>query len=94
VSISGTTAQNVAKFRPVCPIIACTPDTIVQRQLKLVWGVIDTATLFTNAVDTALASGNVKKGDLVVLTAGIPVGHSGTTNMLKVHVVGEKILVS
>jgi len=102
VSISGNTAQNVAKFRPLCPIIACTPNPKAQRQLKLVWGVVplltqeetDTTTLFHHAVDAAMAGGYIKKGDLVVLTAGIPVGHSGTTNMLKVHVVGEKILVS
>ena len=102
VSLSGNTARNVAKFRPSCPIIACTPDPVVQRQLKLVWGVTpllteqesDTAALFTDAVDAAMSGGYIKEGDLVVLTAGVPVGHSGTTNMLKVHVVGEKILVS
>ena len=102
VSMSGNTAQNVAKFRPYCPIIACTPNPVVQRQLKLVWGVVplltseetDTSALFNQAVEAATEGGYVKKGDLVVLTAGVPVGLSGTTNMLKVHVVGEKILVS
>jgi pyruvate kinase len=102
VSMSGNTAQSVSKYRPTCPIIACTPDPVVQRQLKLIWGVVplitskdtDTAALFNHAVEAALDSGHVKKGDLVVLTAGVPVGHSGTTNLLKVHVVGEKILVS
>jgi len=101
VSISGKTAQNVAKFRPACPIIACTPDPVVRRQLKLNWGIIplltqeesDTTELFSHAVEAAEAAGCVSEGDLVVLTAGVPVGHSGTTNMLKVHVVGEKILV-
>ena len=100
--MSGNTAQNVAKFRPLCPIIACTPNPVAQRQLKLAWGVVplltkeesDTSALFNNAVETAMESGHLKEGDLVVLTAGVPVGHSGTTNMLKVHVVGEKILVS
>ena len=102
VSISGDTARNVAKFRPFCPIIACTPDAVVQRQLKLVWGVVplltreetDTTTLFSQAVDAALEGGYVHNGDLVVLTAGVPVGHTGKTNLLKVHVVGEKVLVS
>jgi len=102
VTISGDTARNVAKFRPLCPIITCTPHPIVQRQLKLVWGVIpllvkeetDTTALFNSAVDVALKSGYISEGDLVVLTAGVPVGHSGTTNVLKVHVVGEKIFVS
>jgi len=101
VSMSGNTAQNVAKFRPECPIIACTPSQIVQRQLKLTWGVLpvltemetDTADLFTHAVEAAMEKGYLKKGELIVLTAGIPIGYSGTTNMLKVHVVGERILV-
>jgi len=102
VSISGTTAQNVAKFRPSCPIIACTPDPVVQRQLKLIWGVFpiltgketDSATLFNQSVQAALDAGYVEKGDLVVLTAGIPVGHSGTTNMITVQVVGSTIQIS
>jgi len=101
VSMSGGTAHYVSKFRPKCPILACTPDPTVRRQLKLVWGVVplltkpetDTTALFNNAVNTAKQAGQVKDGELVVLTAGVPVGHSGTTNMLKVHVVGEKILV-
>jgi len=101
VSLSGKTAQNVAKFRPACPIIACTPDPMVRRQLKLNWGIVplltqeesDTTELFSHAVESAQEAGCVNEGDLVVLTAGVPVGHSGTTNMLKVHVVGEKILV-
>ena len=102
VSMSGDTARNVAKFRPLCPIIACTPSPVAQRQLKLVWGVVplltkeetDTTALFNQAVEVTLAAGYIKEGDLVVLTAGVPVGLSGTTNMLKVHVVGEKILVN
>jgi len=101
VSMSGNTAQNVTKYRPICPIVACTPDTAVQRQLKLNWGVIpllmkeetETSELFNHAVDAALKAGHIQKGDLVVLTAGVPVGHSGTTNLIKVHVVGEKVLV-
>jgi len=101
VSMSGNTAQSVTKYRPICPIIACTPNAVVQRQLRLNWGVIpllmqeetDTSELFNHAVETAMKAGYLLKGELVVLTAGVPVGHSGTTNMLKVHVVGDKILV-
>jgi len=101
VSLSGNTAQNVTKYRPTCPIIACTPDVTVQRQLKLNWGIIpilteqetETNELFNHALDAAMEAGHLEKGELVVLTAGVPVGHSGTTNLLKVHVVGEKILV-
>jgi len=100
VSMSGNTAQNVSKFRPICPIIACTPDPVVQRQLKLNWGIVpllsqeatDSTAVFTHALDTALKAGYVKEGELVVITAGVPVGHSGTTNLIKVHVVGEKLL--
>jgi len=99
VSMSGKTAQNVSKFRPACPIIACTPDPVVRRQLKLNWGVIplltkeetETTALFNNAITAALDAGCVSEGELVVLTAGVPVGYAGTTNLLKVHVVGEKI---
>jgi len=101
VSLSGKTAQSVAKYRPTCPIIACTPDPVVRRQLMLNWGVIplltsednDTTELFNHAVEAAIEAGCIKEGELVVLTAGVPVGYSGTTNLLKVHVVGEKILV-
>jgi len=101
VSLSGNTAQSVTKYRPICPIIACTPDPVVHRQLKLNWGIIplltqketDTTELFNHAVEAATKAGYLLKGELVVLTAGVPVGHSGTTNMVKVHVVGEKVLV-
>ena len=101
VSLSGNTARNVTKYRPECPIIACTPDPVVHRQLKLSWGILpllteeenDTTALFNHAVDAAMEAGYIEAGELVVLTAGVPVGHSGTTNLLKVHVVGEKILV-
>jgi len=101
VSLSGNTAQSVAKYRPICPIIACTPDPVVQRQLKLNWGIIplltqketDTTELFNHAVETAMQANYLMRGELVVLTAGVPVGHSGTTNLIKVHVVGEKVFV-
>ena len=102
VTKTGFTAQHLSKYRPACPIIACTPDPTAQRQLKIMWGVVpllttegaDTSTLFGIAIDAALKGGYIKEGDLVVLTAGVPVGHTGSTNMLKVHVVGEKIDVS
>ena len=101
VSMSGLTARNVAKYRPLCPIVACTPDPVTARQLKLVWGAVpiltkeevDTSDLFTHAVDLAVEAGFCRTGELVVITAGVPVGHSGTTNLLKVHVVGEKAFI-
>ena len=97
ITISGATARNVSKFRPLCPVIACTPDPVVQRQLKLEWGITpllteqekDTTTLFAHSVKTALEGGYVKVGDIVVLTAGVPAGLAGKTNMLKVHEVGD-----
>jgi len=100
VSMSGNTAQNVAKYRPNCPIIACTPNPTVRRQLNMVWGVIplltqeetDTTELFNHAVEAAVDAGLLQKGELIVLTAGVPVGQSGNTNMLKVHIIGEDIL--
>ena len=99
VTMSGATARNVAKFRPLCPIIACTPNPAVARRLKLEWGVIPvltrevsgTVALFAYAVGTALECGYICIGDLVVLTAGVPLKNSGTTNMLKIHQVGEEI---
>ena len=102
VTKTGFTAQHLSKYRPACPIIACTPDPVSQRQLNLIWGVVpllttegpDTSTLFNNAIDAALKGGYINEGDLVVLTAGVPVGLTGNTNMIKVHVVGEKVSVS
>ena len=100
VTHSGKTAKMISRFRPECPIIATTIYEKVQRQLNLSWGVIpykvenanSTDELFDTGVDKALESGMVKFGDLVVITAGVPIGISGTTNILKVHIVG-KVLV-
>jgi len=100
VTLSGHTARNLAKFRPQSPILACTPDLTVQRKLRLIWGVTplptpwetDTSELFKHSIEAAQNAGFIKQGDIVVLTAGIPVGQTGNTNMLKVHVVGEEII--
>lgn len=101
VTKSGYTVSEISKFRPKPMIIALTTSERVCRQMNLFWGVVPlmidekrtTDELFEHAVDIAHAKGYVDNGDLVVLTAGAPVGISGTTNLLKVHVVG-KILVS
>ena len=101
VTKSGLTARMISKFRPNVPIVCCAMSKRVWRQLSLSWGVIplkaeekkSTDELFDHSVDVAVEAGVVGKGDLVVITAGIPLGISGTTNMLKVHVVGN-ILVS
>ncbi|WP_277668242.1 pyruvate kinase [Caproiciproducens galactitolivorans] len=101
VSKSGRTARMISKYRPECPIISGTTDETVQRQMNLSWGVVpilvdekdNTDELFDHVVDVARSKGLLKNGDLVVITAGVPLGISGTTNLLKVHLVGD-VLVS
>lgn len=93
VTKTGTTARMISKFRPLSPIIGCTTSESVYHQLNLSWGIIplmceekdNTDELFDHAIHVAADHGYVKKDDLVVITAGIPLGISGTTNMLKVH---------
>ena len=100
VTKSGVTARQLSKFRPYYPIVGCTTEENVWRQLNLSWGVVpmlieeveDTDALFEAAVEAAERTGLVKSGDLVVITAGVPLGISGTTNMMKVHVVGHVLL--
>lgn len=95
VTKSGTTARMISKYRPHTKIIGATIDKKVWRQLNLSWGVIpimcevknNTDELFNHAVEVSLCANAVDKGDVVVITAGIPLGISGTTNMLKVHAI-------
>ena len=92
VTKSGTTAKMISRFRPDMPIIACTPDASTYRQLSLSWGVIPVQigeerisdVLFDHAVHASVDTGLIKKGDLVVLTAGVPLSISGMTNLIKV----------
>ena len=92
---SGHTARMVSKFRPDCPIIATTSDDRVMRQLSLTWGVLPvkrvksttTDEVIANSIEGAKASNYIKEDDLVVITAGVPVGMSGTTNLIKVETV-------
>ena len=101
VSKTGQTARMISKYRPACPIISGSTSEKVLRQMNLSWGVIpilveektNTDKLFEHVVDVAEKHSLVKNGDLAVITAGIPLGVSGTTNMLKVHLVGN-VLVS
>lgn len=94
---SGHSARMVSKYRPACPIIAVTPNPKVARSLALNWGVLpisapkmhSTDELIEKSVAISLNSGFVEKGDLVVIAAGIPVSYAGSTNMMKVHVVGD-----
>lgn len=96
---SGYTARMVSKYRPKSPIIAVTPTEHVLRQLQLVWGVVPTEgtlagstdEMFDIAVAGALRTGMVRLGDTVIITAGVPVGRSGTTNLIKIHHIGDLI---
>ncbi len=97
---SGYTARMVSKYRPQAVIVAVTPKEKFVRRMLLLWGVMpvfvpqssNTDEMMSNAVAGAMASGWVKTGDLVVITAGIPVGITGTTNMIRVHTVGQVLL--
>ena len=100
VTKSGRTVGRIAKYRPSCPIIGCATHSRVCRQLSLMWGVIpvemqeeETADdLFDHAVKLSEDKKLISRGDLVVITAGVPLGLSGTTNMLKVQVAGNTLL--
>ncbi|MFJ7744354.1 pyruvate kinase [Peribacillus sp. NPDC097295] len=97
---SGHTARMISKYRPKAPIIAVTSNESVSRRLALVWGVYPqmgpkaetTDDMLQTAIDQSLESGIVSHGDLVVITAGVPVGEIGTTNLMKIHVLGEVLL--
>ncbi|MEK4147031.1 pyruvate kinase [Robertmurraya sp. FSL W8-0741] len=97
---SGHTARMISKYRPQAPIIAVTYHPSVYRRLSLVWGVYPqlgesantTDDMLDIAVQESLNSKVVKHGDLVVITAGVPVGESGTTNLMKIHVVGDVLV--
>lgn len=100
VTHSGETARMISRFRPSCPIIAPTDNAMVQRQLSLSWGVIPCLVgqlttieeMFEVGVNKALEMNLVKNGEIVVITAGVPGGVSGTTNLLKVHTVGNVLV--
>lgn len=100
VTKSGMTAREISKFRPNVPIIGGSTDPRVYRQMNLSWGVYPvflqekdtTDELFDHVVDVATEADYLSSGDLVVITAGIPLGISGTTNMIKVHVVGNVLI--
>ena len=94
---SGYTAKMVSKFRPQAPIIAATSNEAVMRRLALTRGVYpiksalagNTDEVIEKSIEASIESGYVKNGELVVITAGVPVGVSGTTNLIKVHVISE-----
>lgn len=97
---SGFTTRKVSQFRPKAPIIATTISERVRRKLSLVWGVetilVDMASsadeIFEMGIEKSKDAGLIKKGDLVVITAGVPIGVTGATNLMKVEIVGEILL--
>lgn len=97
---SGHTARNISNLRPKSPIIATTVSESVRRKLAIWWGVEsfviphgdNTDDLFEDSIEVAKQKGLVQDGDMVVITAGVPIGIAGTTNMLKVHLVGEILI--
>ncbi len=100
VTSSGNTARSISRFRPACPIVAPTTDRKVERQLHISWGVVpcfaefvrSTDELFTSGAAKARETGAASDGDLLVITAGVPVGVSGSTNMIKVQMLGNILI--
>ena len=100
VTKSGRTARTISKYRPACPIISGTTSRKVWYQMNLSWGVIpimvdekkNTDELFDHVVNIARKQGLVKDGDLTVITAGVPLGISGTTTLVKVQLVGDVLV--
>lgn len=98
VTTSGKTARMISRYRPECQILGCTTDPVVYRQMKMVWGVTpllmqvehDTFELFDHAIEAVEKAGYLEDGEVAVLTAGVPLGISGTTNLIKVQVAGSK----
>lgn len=99
-TVSGSTAKNVSRFRPECPILAITPSNSVARKLLLYWGVYpivaelysSTDEMIDTTAEIAKERGFVHDGELVVITAGLPINFVGSTNMIKVHLIGEVLL--
>ncbi len=92
---SGRTARSICRFRPACPVAALTMHEKVRRQLAICWGVVpfltgevtSTDRIFSLSADVAVKEGLVQPGDTVVITAGVPLGRSGSTNLIKAQVI-------
>jgi pyruvate kinase len=100
ISKSGNTARLLSKCRPAQAIYACVVDEHIARHLSISWGVYPLVMPLMRATDEALKkseklcreAGYVKSGDMLVIVAGLPVGESGTTNMITVHLVGDSLI--
>ena len=94
---SGNTAKMIAKYRPGCPIIAVTSSVSISKKLTLVWGIYPIVGQKVESIDGILQESveksvqhqYVSHGDVVIITAGVPVGEAGTTNLMKIHVIGD-----
>jgi pyruvate kinase len=94
---TGHTARMISRFRPACPLAALTVHEKVRRQLNICWGVIPFLTGGVNSTDrmfalsgeVALREGLVETGDTIVITAGVPQGRTGSTNLIKAQIVDE-----
>ena len=97
---SGRTARMICRFRPACPVAALTMHEKVRRQLAICWGVIpfltgevtSTDRIFSLSAEVALKERLVQNGDTVVITAGVPMGKSGSTNLIKAAIVNEELM--
>ncbi len=98
VTTSGQTARMISRYRPACQILGCTMNPVVCRQMNMSWGVTpllmdvehDTFELINHAIQTVERAGYLEDGDLTVLTAGVPLETSGTTNLIKVQIAGSQ----
>ncbi|MHB8157104.1 MAG: pyruvate kinase [Desulfocucumaceae bacterium] len=94
---TGHTSRMMSKYRPLSPVVAVTPEESVLRKMAIVWGVqpilvkrtTNTDSMISEAIEASLNSRLINPGDLVIITAGVPVGVHGTTNLIKVHTVGD-----
>jgi len=94
---SGHTAKMIAKYRPGCPIIAVTSAPVCAKKLTLVWGIYPIISkkvksideVLQDAVEESVKHQYVTHGDVVIITAGVPVGEAGTTNLMKIRVIGD-----
>jgi pyruvate kinase len=99
VTAGGATPRAIAKYRPPMPVIALTASERVRHRLSLTWGVLpvvvpsfdSTDEIFQRAVQVPISLGCASRGDTIVITAGIPLGFAGGTNLIKVHRVGDPL---